>query len=155
MYCKEKVQSLEVFPVMADTLRGPKVIAFRLSDAQLKRKIEEFRQEYGTGKHGMVTWERFCTFLGYSVADVRECYQRGMDQSRGKNAYYDRAKTIEAFYDECKAMMFETAHRQQQSANKRAMVNHLAPDPEDGPAAGTQIIVRFDASAQDCAEDAE
>ena len=57
--------------------------------------------------------------------------------------------------DECRAMMFETAHRQQQLANKLAMINYLAPDPGDGPAAGAQVSVRFDASAKDCEEDAE
>lgn len=81
-------------------------LPFRLSEGQLRDRIDEFRAVFGGGSRGMVTWARFCAFLGYSEAEVRECYLRGKE---GKNAYTGRAEILGRFATECKAMVAETA----------------------------------------------
>ena len=104
-------------------------IAFRLSEERLAKKIEQFRKEYGEGQHGMVSWEAFCSFLGYSLDQVRECYLRGKS---GKNAYNGRAELLEVFYTECTALMFATCGKHQSLAKERSKVNHLLPEADTG-----------------------
>lgn len=84
----------------------------------------------------MVTWEAFCSFLGYSVDQVRECYLRGRT---GKNAYNGRAELLEVFYTECTALMFATCGKHQSLAKERSKVNHLLPEAETGGASGIHI----------------
>lgn len=76
-----------------------------MTENELKQKIEEFRELFGKGQQGMVTWERFCAFLGYSTEEVKECYQKGLTKG---SAYSGRSKLLEKFSTECKAMMVET-----------------------------------------------
>lgn len=116
---------------MAGNANSGAGIAFRLSEAKLEEKIKQFRAEYGDGQHGMVTWEAFCQFLGYSVEQVRGCYQRGKE---GKNAYSIRADMLEVFYTECTALMFATCGKHQSLAKERSKVNHLAADLAEGKA---------------------
>lgn len=99
-------------------------------------KMESFKAEYGEGQHGMVTWELFCSYLGYSVADVRECYQRGISK---KCAYTSRAVLLEKFYTDVRAMMFQTSSRQQALAKHLATINLLAPE-EDAKGAGKREL---------------
>lgn len=112
-------------------------IAFRVSEEKLRAKIDQFREEYGEGQHGMVTWEAFCSFLGYSVDQVRECYLRGRT---GKNAYNGRAELLEVFYTECTALMFATCGKHQSLAKERSKVNHLLPEAETGGASEIRIL---------------
>lgn len=88
-----------------------------MKESELADSIQAFREQYGDGSRGMVTWERFCAFLGYSVEEVKECYQTGL--KRG-SAYSGRSKLIEKFYTECQALMFETC------GQNRSVVNKLA-----------------------------
>lgn len=90
---------------MAGNEKSGNVIAFRMTENELKSKIDAFRNEYGEGQHGMVTWDRFCAFLGYSAEEVKECYQKGLTKG---SAYSGRSKLLEKFLTECKAMMVET-----------------------------------------------
>ena len=90
---------------MAGNEKSGNVIAFRMTESELERKMEEFRNAFGDGSRGMVTWERFCAFLGYSVEEVKECYQRGREKG---SAYSGRSRLLEKFLTECKAMMVET-----------------------------------------------
>ena len=69
---------------MAGNENSGKSIAFRLSEEKLAKKIDQFREEYGNGSKGIVTWALFCGFLGYSEDEVRKCYLRG---SECVNAY--------------------------------------------------------------------
>lgn len=121
---------------MAGNEKSGAGIAFRLSEERLAKKIEQFRREYGEGQKGMVTWEAFCSFLGYSVDQVRECYLRGRT---GKNAYNGRAELLEVFYTECTALMFATCGKHQSLAKERSKVNHLLPETETGGASGIHI----------------
>lgn len=102
---------------LAGNEKSGNVIAFRTFESELVRKIDEFRQEYGDGSHGMVTWERFCAFLGYSMEEVKECYQRGKERG---SAYSGRSKLIEKFYTECQALMLETCGQNRALAGKLA-----------------------------------
>lgn len=102
---------------MAGKEKSGNVIAFRMSESELERKIDAFRDEYGDGSRGMVTWERFCAYLGYSLEEVKECYQRGRERG---SAYSGRSKLIEKFYTECQAMMIETCGQNRALAGKLA-----------------------------------
>lgn len=93
---------------MAGNEKSGNVIAFRMSESELEKRIEAFREAFGDGSKGMVTWERFCAFLGYSVEEVKECYQRGREKG---SAYSGRSKLLEKFHTECKAMMVETCDK--------------------------------------------
>ena len=113
-------------------------LPFRLSEDQLKERINEFKNEYGSGKHGIVTWDRFCAFLGYSAEDVRECYLYG---SGGKNAYTGRAAILRKFATECRAMMIETADKKMQIARDLYKVDPLAPPEQIGDGKTTLQIL--------------
>lgn len=102
---------------MAGNEKSGNVIAFRMYESELERRIDSFREEYGNGDKGMVTWERFCAFLGYSVEEVKECYQRGREKG---SAYSGRSKLIEKFYTECQALMLETCGQNRALAGKLA-----------------------------------
>lgn len=102
---------------MAGNEKSGNVIAFRMTESELEQKIEIFRQMYGNGSRGMVTWERFCAFLGYSLEEVKECYQRGRERG---SAYSGRSKLIEKFYTEVQAMMIETCGQNRALAGKLA-----------------------------------
>ena len=114
-------------------------IAFRLSEAKLEQKIKDFREEYGKGQHGMVTWARFCNFLGYSESEVRECYAKGKE---GKNAYSTRAEMLERFQTECNALTSETCNKQQTLARDERNKNHLKPEQaEDKPGFTVRVLI--------------
>lgn len=116
---------------MAGNEKSGNVIAFRMTEQQLKKSIADFRYEYGDGSHGMVTWPRFCAFLGYSIEEVRECYLRGRD---GKNAYNGRAELLERFQTECHALTNETCDKKQTLAREEVKTDYLAaPGAEDAP----------------------
>ena len=76
-----------------------------MTENELVNKIEQFRDQFGKGQNGMVTWDRFCAFLGYSTDEVKECYQRGREKG---SAYGGRSKLLERFFTEVTAMMVET-----------------------------------------------
>lgn len=122
---------------MAGNGNSGNVIAFRLSDNQLEKKIREFREEYGTGEKGMVTWPRFCAFLGYSVEEVTECYQRG---KQGKNAYNMRAEALGRFHTECKALTNETCDKKQALAREEVKTNYLNPEMKEGGGGELRIL---------------
>lgn len=116
---------------MAGNKKSGNVIAFRMSEQELKKAIDAFRDQFGDGSRGMVTWPRFCAFLGYSVEEVRECYLRGKD---GVNAYNGRADLLGKFQTECHALTSETCDKKQQLARDEIKTDYLTPPgQEDGP----------------------
>ena len=121
------------------------VIAFRLSEAQLEKKIKEFREEYGEGQHGMVTWALFCDFLGYSELEVAECYQKGKE---GKNAYSGRARLLEAFRTAVRGMTAKTCNKQQQLAKEEMNKDYLNMKKE-GQSNGSKLMCYFGAKGDD------
>ena len=121
------------------------VIAFRLSEAQLENKIKEFREEYGEGQNGMVTWPMFCDFLGYSELEVAECYQKGKE---GKNAYSGRARLLEAFRTAVRGMTAKTCNKQQQLAKEEMGKDYLNIKKE-GQSNGSKLMCFFGAKGDD------
>lgn len=116
---------------MAGNKNSGQSIAFRLSEAQLEQKIKQFREEYGQGQHGMVSWPSFCDFIGYSEQDVRECYLRGIGS---ENAYSGRAKLLEGFRTAIKGMTMQTCNKQQQLATREVQTDYFAiPGQENAP----------------------
>jgi hypothetical protein len=116
---------------MAGNSNSGKSIPFRMSEEMLEKKIKQFRNEYGEGQHGMVTWPQFCDFIGYSEREVMECYVRGKE---GDNAYSGRARLLEMFRTAVKGLTMATCNKQQQLATKEAQTDYLTPPgQEDGP----------------------
>jgi hypothetical protein len=110
---------------MAGNANSGYSIPFKMSEATLEKKIAEFKKEYGTGKHGIVSWPQFCAFLGYSEAIVAECYWKGKE---GKNAYSGRSDLLESFRTECKALTMATCNRQQQLARDECRADYFSLD---------------------------
>lgn len=108
---------------MAGNANSGYSIPFKMSEQMLEKKIEEFKKEYGTGKHGIVSWPQFCAFIGYSEAIVAECYWKGKE---GVNAYNGRSKLLEAFRTECKSLTMATCSRQQQLARDECRHDYFA-----------------------------
>lgn len=133
-----------VFSVAGNGNSG-NVIAFRLSEAQLEKKIKEFREQYGDGQDGMVTWPKFCDFLGYSELEVAECYQKGKE---GKNAYSGRARLLEAFRTAVRGMTAKTCNKQQQLAKEEMREDYLNPK-KDGQNNGVKAEIYFCAKGDD------
>ena len=129
---------------MAGNSNSGNSIAFRISENELEKKIKQFREEYGEGQHGMVSWPLFCSFLGYSEAVVRECYQRGKES---KNAYSGRADLLEAFRTECKALTLATCSKQQQLAKEEINRDYFTSEA-DGPG-DNSIRVLFGCAGDD------
>lgn len=123
---------------MAGNEKSGAGIAFRMSEEKLKKAIDDFRKEYSDGSHGMVTWEAFCSYLGYSVDQVRECYLRGKNGQ--KNAYNGRAELLGTFYTEVLALMMQTCGKHQMLAKERAKINHLRPEGDDSGASEIRIL---------------
>ena len=121
---------------MAGNEKSGNVIAFRMTENELIKKIEQFRQEFGSGQKGMVTWERFCAFLGYSVEEVKECYERGREKG---SAYSGRSKLLEKFHTECKAMMVETCDKA--AALNKLVGRDLLRDDDKGSNEKTFLII--------------
>ena len=122
---------------MAGNANSGPALPFRLTEAELKKRIEDFRNEYGDGSKGMVTWPRFCAFLGYSIEEVRECYVRGRD---GKNAYNSRSEMLSRFRTECKALTYETGEGKLTLARDEANTDYLTPPGEENAPPDIKIL---------------
>lgn len=122
---------------MAGNANSGQGIPFRLTDAELKKKIEDFREQFGDGSQGMVTWPRFCAFLGYSIEEVRECFVRGRE---GKNAYNTRAELLNRFRTECKALTYETSEGKLSLARDEANTDYLTPPGEENKPPDIRIL---------------
>ena len=111
----------------------------------MEKKIKEFREQYGEGQHGMVTWPMFCDFLGYSELEVAECYQKGKE---GKNAYSGRARLLEAFRTAVRGMTAKTCNKQQQLAKEEMNKDYLNLKKE-GQSNGPKLMCYFGAKGDD------
>ena len=109
---------------MAGNSKSGTSIPFCMPEEKLQKAIDTFRQEYQDGSKGMVTWPRFCAYLGYSVEEVRECYLRGKES---KNAYSGRADLLGKFQTECHALTSETCDKKQQLARDEIKMDYLLP----------------------------
>ena len=117
-------------------------LAFKMSEEMLEKKIQKFREEYGDGSKGMVSWPMFCDYIGYSEAEVAECYQRGKEC---RNAYSGRAVLLERFRTAVRAMTKATSNKQQNLANREADTEYLLPAKEAG-SEKVELIVTIQSS---------
>lgn len=122
---------------MAGNANSGSSIPFRMSETELKKNIEKFRNEFGDGSRGMVTWPRFCAFLGYSVEEVRECYVRGFSS---ENAYSERAKMLLRFRTECRAMTQDTSDGRLTLARDEIAADYLTPPGQKEAPPPVQIL---------------
>ena len=76
---------------MAGNANSGAVLAFRLSDSELNKKIEDYKANVDSGKIPRASWANFCAYLGYTEAEVAEVVSRGMEV---KGAYYDRSVAL-------------------------------------------------------------
>ena len=128
--------------LMAGNENSGNGLAFKMSEAMLEKKIQKFREEYGDGSKGMVSWPMFCDYIGYSEAEVAECYQRGKEC---RNAYSGRAVLLERFRTAVRAMTKATSNKQQNLANREADTEYLLPAKEAG-SEKVELIVTIQSS---------
>lgn len=76
---------------MAGNQDSGRVLAFKLSDKELDRKIEEYKGLVNAEEIPRASWANFCAFLGYTEAEVAEVVTRGIEV---KGAYYERAVAL-------------------------------------------------------------
>lgn len=76
---------------MAGNQDSGRVLAFKLSDKELDRKIEEYKGLVNAEEIPRASWANFCAFLGYTEAEVAEVVTRGIEV---KGAYYERAVSL-------------------------------------------------------------
>ena len=76
---------------MAGNQDSGRVLAFKLSDKELARKIEEYKGLVNAEEIPRASWANFCAFLGYTEAEVAEVVTRGIEV---KGAYYERAVSL-------------------------------------------------------------
>lgn len=122
---------------MAGNGNSGKSIPFRMSEEELKKKIQKFRDECGEGQRGMVTWPMFCDYIGYSEQEVRECYVRGKE---GENAYSGRARLLEVFRTAVRGMTMATCNKQQALATKEANEDYLNPPGQEAAPPTIRIL---------------
>lgn len=90
---------------MAGNANSGFAIPFCMPEQELKSKIDSFLRDYGAGSHGIVTWPMFCAYIGYSIPEVRECYQRGKAST---NAYSGRAVLLDRMRTQVAALTLAT-----------------------------------------------
>ena len=109
---------------MAGNANSGYAIAFCMTEQELKSKVESFLRDYGDGSHGIVTWPMFCAYIGYSIPEVRECYQRGKSSS---NAYSGRAVLLDRMRTQVAALTLATGRNQATIAAKEAQTDYFTP----------------------------
>lgn len=73
---------------MAGNLNSGNTLAFRMSDKELEKRIEQYKQDLAEGNFPRASWPHFCASLGYSEKEVEDVIKRGEEV---KGAYNDRA----------------------------------------------------------------
>ena len=77
---------------MAGNQDSGRVLAFKLSEKQLKTEITKYKQALEAGLFERASWPHFCARLGYTEEEVGEVIKRGLEV---RGAYYDRAVILQ------------------------------------------------------------
>lgn len=77
---------------MAGNQDSGRVLAFKLSEKQLKTEIAKYKQDLEAGLFERASWPHFCARLGYTEEEVGEVIKRGLEV---RGAYYDRAVILQ------------------------------------------------------------
>lgn len=62
---------------MAGNQDSGRVLAFKLSEKQLKTEITKYKQDLEAGLFERASWPHFCARLGYTEEEVGEVIKRG------------------------------------------------------------------------------
>jgi hypothetical protein len=76
---------------MAGNASSGNILAFRMSENELKHEIDKYKEDLDNGKFPRASWPHFCARLGYTEREVEEVIRRGEEV---KGAYYDRAMML-------------------------------------------------------------
>ena len=76
---------------MAGNTSSGNVLAFRMTEEQLEKAIEQYKIDLENGKFQRASWPHFCARLGYTEQEVQEVIKRG-DEVKG--AYFERAQML-------------------------------------------------------------
>ena len=124
--------------LMAGNGNSGNVSAFRLSYDELLERWNAFRDEYGDGSKGIVTFPIFCDYIDTSIEAIRECYWKGKGE---KNAYSTRSTLIEKIATAIKGLCARTGKGQQSVVTKEIEKDWLAMP--DGGEAKNELLVKF------------
>lgn len=77
---------------MAGNQDSGRVLAFKLSDIELQRAIDQYKADLEAEKFPRASWPHFCARLGYTEKEVEQVIARGEEI---KGAYYERAVMLQ------------------------------------------------------------
>lgn len=78
---------------MAGNQDSGRVLAFRMSEKDLEKAIEQYKADAAAGAFPRASWPHFCARLGYTEAEVSEVIRRGEEVKCG--AYYERSVQLQ------------------------------------------------------------
>jgi hypothetical protein len=74
---------------MAGNQDSGRVLTFKMSENELKKAIDQYKEDLENGKFPRASWPHFCARLGYTESEVREVIVRGTEVKSG--AYCEKA----------------------------------------------------------------
>lgn len=83
---------------MAGNQDSGRVLAFRMSEKELEKKIEEYKIKVESGEFNAPCWPHFRSYLGYLQEDLDAVVEQGMSV---KGAYYTRALMLRKMGELC------------------------------------------------------
>jgi hypothetical protein len=141
----------------ANSGRNP---AFHLSEAELEKKINEYREAYKAGEFARMSAPHFFSFIGCLQREASEFIKTYSEDQ--KNTYYKRARMLEGMLQEIQGEIFSSHSWSNQQAGLAKI--HLSKDHGDGStytekeakgSGKTELVVLFgngDERAKDAAK---
>ena len=112
---------------MAGNTSSGNVLAFKMSEKELQKAIDQYKSDLEKGKFQRASWPHFCARLGYTEQEVSEVIRRGEEV---KGAYYDRAIMLKRMLTWIRGEMLSSAGWGGQSQTKAIFA--LQQDYGDG-----------------------
>ena len=78
---------------MAGNQSSGNVLAFRMSEKDLEKAIDKYKEDAEQGVFPRASWPHFCARLGYTEAEVSDVIRRGEEVKSG--AYYERSVLLQ------------------------------------------------------------
>lgn len=89
---KARCEILREVAILAGNKDSGRVLAFKMSEKELKAAIEQYKLDAENGKFPRASWPHFCARLGYTEGEVAEVIQRGGEVV---GAYSERAVLLQ------------------------------------------------------------
>lgn len=83
---------------MAGNEKSGRCLAFRMSEKELEKRINEYKNQVEDGTRSAPCWPDFREFLGYLQEDLDDVVEQGL---KLKGAYYTRAILLKAMGETC------------------------------------------------------